>query len=167
LAKTASKRTATAATDVSGIVLEATIERPDVAGAVGRIVVPTDEVVRVFKRRGRVPVVATFANGHALRSSLIPRGGRHMLPISTEARAAAAVALGERVRVDLREDLAERTIDVPADLRTALDAAGAGAAFDAMSFSHRKEWIAAIDDAKRPETRTKRIADCVAKVRDR
>ncbi len=90
-----------------------------------------------------------------------------MLPISTEARAAAAVALGERVRVDLREDLAERTIDVPADLRTALDDAGAGAAFDAMSFSHRKEWIAAIDDAKRPETRTKRIADCVAKMRDR
>ncbi len=60
-------------------------------------------------------------------------------------------------------------IDAPADLLAALRAAGAGVltAFEAMSYSHRKEWIVAISGAKRPETRAKRVADCVAAMRIR
>ena len=66
-----------------------------------------------------------------------------------------------------REDTAERTIDVPDDLSGALGDAKMRATFDAMAFSHRKEWINAVLDAKRPETRTKRIAECVAAMRSR
>jgi hypothetical protein len=36
-----------------------------------------------------------------------------------------------------------------------------------MAYSHRKEWTRALDDAKRPETRTKQIADCVVAMRER
>jgi uncharacterized protein YdeI (YjbR/CyaY-like superfamily) len=41
------------------------------------------------------------------------------------------------------------------------------ATFDAMAFTHRKEWVLAVQDAKRPATREKRIADCVAVMRSR
>jgi uncharacterized protein YdeI (YjbR/CyaY-like superfamily) len=61
----------------------------------------------------------------------------------------------------------ERTVDVPADLAQALGAANVRAAFDAMAFSHRKEWVRAVLDAKRDETRAKRIAECVAAMRSR
>ena len=61
----------------------------------------------------------------------------------------------------------ETTVDVPDDLARALEAARTRTAFDAMAVSHRKEWVRAVQDAKRPETRLKRIADCVAAVRAR
>ncbi len=64
-------------------------------------------------------------------------------------------------------DTEERTVDVPDDLGRALDKAKIRAAFDTMAFSHRKEWVRAVQDAKRPETRVKRIADCVAAMRSR
>jgi hypothetical protein len=152
---------------IDGMQVTSTIERPDAAGAVCRIKVPSDEVESAFGRGGRVAVAATFANGYTLRSSLMPRGGAHMLPLSADARAAANVAEGDRVTVTLREDLELRTVEVPDDLGAALDAAHLRSAFEAMSVSHRKEWTRAIDDAKRPETRIKRIADCVTAMRNR
>jgi hypothetical protein len=147
----------------------ATIEKPNVSGAVCRINVSSADVMTVFGKRGRVPVVASFAGGFTFRSSLTPRGGVHYLPLRAEVRLAAGLAEGERVTVTLREDDAVREIDIPADLDAALRAAGSGvfAAFEAMSYSHRKEWIVAVSDAKRPETRAKRIADCVAAMRTR
>ncbi|MBD5634136.1 MAG: DUF1905 domain-containing protein [Candidatus Eremiobacteraeota bacterium] len=149
-------------------VVVGTIEKPDVPGAVCRIAVPTAEVVRTFGRRGRVAVVATFEGGYAMRSSLVPRGGAHVLPLSAEVRRAAKLpAEGERVTVALREDVEPRTVDVPAALLAALDEAGVRAAFEAMSYSHRKEWVLAVEAAKRPETRLRRIADCVAALRAR
>ncbi|MDP9105667.1 MAG: YdeI/OmpD-associated family protein [Candidatus Eremiobacteraeota bacterium] len=57
--------------------------------------------------------------------------------------------------------------DVPDDLGRAPAGAGVRETFDAMAFTHRKEWVHAVQDAKRPETRTKRIADCVAAMRAR
>jgi hypothetical protein len=142
----------------------ATIEKPAVSGAVCRINISSADVLSIFGKRGRVPVVASFAGGFTFRSSLTPRRGVHILPLSAEVRLAAGLAEGERVTVTLREDAAPREIDVPADLQAAFRAAGPGvlAAFETMSYSHRKEWIVAISDAKRPQTRAKRIADCVA-----
>jgi hypothetical protein len=152
---------------LAGTQVTATIERPAKAGAVCRITVPTTDVERAFGRRDRIAVAATFANGYTLRSSLMPRGGAHMLPLSAEARAAAEVAEGQRITVELREDLDVRTVDLPEDLAAALDAASLRATFEAMSISHRKEWTRAVGDAKRPETRSKRIAECVSAMRAR
>ncbi len=147
----------------------ATIEKPNVSGAGCRINVASADVMTVFGKRGRVPVIASFAGGFTFRSSLMPMRGVHILPLSAEVRLAAGIAEGERVTVKLREDDAVREIEVPADLHAALRASSSGAfaAFEAMSYSHRKEWIAAISEAKRPETRAKRIADCVAAMRAR
>jgi hypothetical protein len=152
---------------LEGTQVTAKIERPDAPGAVCRINVASDEVERAFGRRGRVAVAATFENGYTLRSSLMPRGGVHILPLSFEARTAAAVSEGDRITVTLREDREVRTVDIPGDLGAALDAARMRPVFEAMSLSHRKEWTRAVEDAKRPETRTKRIAECITAMRKR
>jgi len=145
------------------IVLETTVEKSDDSAACG-IRVETPDVVRWFGRKSRVPVVATI-NGYSYRSSLSPMGGCHLLPVNGEVRKAAGVAGGDRVTLALREDREERTIDVPDDLAQGLAKAKMRAAFDKMAFTHRKEWVRAVLDAKRPETRAKRIADCVAAMR--
>jgi hypothetical protein len=147
------------------IEFDATVEKASDSAACG-IRVETADVVRWFGRKSRVPVVATI-NGYTYRSSLSPMGGCHMLPVAAPVRAGAHIAAGNRISLALREDTEERTIDVPGDLAKALAAAKLREAFDAMAFTHRKEWVGAVQDAKRPETRSKRLADCVAAMRAR
>lgn len=67
------------------------------------------------------------------------------------------------MKLTMREDTEERAIDVPDDLGRAR----VRAEFDAMGFTRRKEWVLAVQDAKRPQAREKRIADCVAAMRSR
>jgi hypothetical protein len=152
---------------VPSLTVAGTIHKPAMPGTVCRIDVPSVDVARVFGRKGRVPIVATFANGHSFRTSLTPMRGTHMLPVNAEMRGIAGLAEGDRVEVTLAEDVEERTVDVADDLAAALETAGVRDIFERMAYSHRKEWTRALDDAKRPETRTKRIADCVVAMRER
>jgi uncharacterized protein YdeI (YjbR/CyaY-like superfamily) len=57
-----------------------------------------------------------------------------------------------------------REVEVPEDLARALEDAGARAAWDGLSFSHRREWVQAIEEAKRDETRARRVERAVASV---
>ncbi|MBV8725088.1 MAG: DUF1905 domain-containing protein [Candidatus Eremiobacteraeota bacterium] len=139
------------------------IEKAEDSAACG-IAIATKSVLAWFGRKSRVPVRATI-NGFTYRSSLAPMGGRHMLPVNAETRKAANVQAGDNVTLVLEEDREERTVDVPDDLALALKSAKLRAVFDAMSYTHRKEWVRAILDAKRPETREKRIASCAAALR--
>jgi hypothetical protein len=126
------------------------------------VVVPVD-VPAVFGRV-RAPVVVTI-NGHSWRSTLMRYGDRDLLGISRANRAAAGVAVGDAVAVELAADTEPRTVAVPDDLAAALDAApGARAAFDAQSFSHRREWVEWVDEARRPETRERRVRGVVEQV---
>ena len=68
---------------------------------------------------------------------------------------------------EIMPDTAGRTIDVPDDLARELERSKMRGTFDAMALSHRKEWVKAVLDAKRPETRAKRIADCVLAMQSR
>ncbi len=139
--------------------VEVKIEKAEDSSACGiRLSTPT--VRRWFGRSGRVPVVATI-NGCTYRSSLSPMGGCHILPVNARVRAEARVKAGDKVRLELKFDSAPRTIEAPDDLNQALAAAGMRDMFDSMSFTHRKEWINAVLDAKRPQTRAKRVNDCV------
>ena len=152
---------------VPSLTLAGTIHKPDMPGTVCRIDVPSVDVARVFGRKGRVPIVATFANGHSFRTSLTPMRGTHILPVNAEMRGSANLAEGDHIEVTLAEDRDERTVDVAGDLAAALETAGMRDVFDRMAYSHRKEWTRALADAKRPETRKKRISDCVAAMRER
>jgi hypothetical protein len=124
--------------------------------------VPLD-VPAVFGRV-RAPVRVTV-NGHTWRSTVMRYGADYVLPLSRANREAAGVRAGDAVTVALASDDAPRTVELPDDLAAALDAApGARAAFDACSFSHRREWVEWVAEAKRPETRERRVRGVVEQV---
>jgi hypothetical protein len=117
--------------------------------------------------KGKRPKVTVTLNGYTYRSTVAPYTDVYMLPLSQEHRAAAGVKAGDQVEVTLELDLEPRTVDVPADLAAALaEKPGATAAFDAMSYTKRKEAVRQVEDAKTQETRERRIARIVAQLGD-
>ncbi|MCU1455070.1 MAG: hypothetical protein JWN46_3216 [Acidimicrobiales bacterium] len=120
------------------------------------------EVIEGLGAGKRPPVTVTVA-GYSYRTTVAVMGGRFMVPLSADRRAAAGVAAGDEVDVDVELDEAPRDVEVPTDLAAALDADPAvRAAFDKLAPSHRKEWVRSVEDAKKPETRQRRIANAVA-----
>jgi hypothetical protein len=123
------------------------------------------ELVEALGAGKRPPVVVTLG-AHSYRSTIASRGGRFLLPVSAENRAAAGVAAGDEIDVDVVLDSVPREVELPADLAAALDAApGARERFDALAYSHRKEHVRAIEEAKAEATRERRIAKAVAMLR--
>jgi hypothetical protein len=119
-------------------------------------------VIEALAAGPRPPVVITVG-GHTWKSRVAIMRGRFLLGVSKANREAAGLVTGERVEVDLVVDAEPRVITVPDDLAEALDAApGARAAWDRLSYSHQREHLLAIDGAKKPETRARRIAKAVA-----
>ena len=128
------------------------------------VTIPFD-VQKVFGTRARVPVRGTI-NGFAFRSSIFPTGdGRHYMVVNREVRAGAKVKGGDTVTVHMELDDELRTIEPPADLRRALKAnKTARAAWEKLSYTHQKEYAAAVAEAKRPETRARRIEKAVTEL---
>lgn len=111
------------------------------------------------------PAVVVILNGYTYRSTIAAYGDVFMLPVSAEHRQAAGVKAGDQVEVTLELDQAPRTVDVPQDLAAALaQQPGATAAFDALSYSVRKEHVRQVESSKAQETRERRIATIVAKL---
>ena len=128
------------------------------------IEVPEDVVAALGSSR-RPPVTVTIG-GHSYRTTVARMGGRFLVGLSAENRTAAGVAAGDLVDVDSEPDTAPREVDVPADLAEALardDAARA--TFDGLSFTHRKEWVRWVEEAKKAETRATRLAKTVESLR--
>ena len=141
-----------------------TITQPDPdPGGVLLIEVPA-RVVAALSDKKRVPVHVTL-NGVSYRSTIAVYGGKFYLPARKEIRDAAKLAPGKRARVTLEADTAARTVAVPSDLGRALASAKLRPAFDALSFTRRKEHVEGVTGAKRPETRTARIAKVVTSLR--
>ncbi|WP_435526801.1 YdeI/OmpD-associated family protein [Microbacterium aurantiacum] len=126
------------------------------------IVVPS-EIVEALGGGKRAAVTVTV-NGFTYRSTLAVMGGRHLLPFSSDKRAATGLAGGDPIVVDLELDTAPRTVEVPDDLAAALAEAGVAAAFDALAPSAKKAHVANVEGAKAPETRARRISAIVAKL---
>ncbi|WP_344292144.1 YdeI/OmpD-associated family protein [Agromyces neolithicus] len=116
---------------------------------------------------GRKPPVNVTVNGFSYRSTVAVMGGRYMISFSSDKRAATGIQGGDPITVDVDVDTAPRTVDVPADLAAALDAApGARDAFDALAPSARKAHVTNVESAKTVETRERRIAAIVTKLND-
>jgi hypothetical protein len=132
------------------------------SGAGTLINIPFD-VEKVFGTRARVPVRGTI-NGYAFRSSIFPRGGggRHYMAVNKETREGAQVAGGETVSIVMERDEEPRIITPAPDFARALKAnKTAQAVWDKLSYTHRKEHARAIEDAKRPDTRARRIQKAI------
>ncbi|GAA2970564.1 hypothetical protein JOD63_000851 [Microbacterium terrae] len=121
-------------------------------------IVLSDEQVASLGGGKRAAVQVTIGGASApLRLGVMD--GANVIGLSKAARAGLGVGIGDEVDVEIALDTAERVVDVPDDLAAALDAApGARAAFDALSYTRRKELARGVADAKRAETREKRIA---------
>ena len=113
------------------------------------------------------PKVIVSLNGYTYRSTIAAYGDVFMLPLSAEYREAAGVKAGDQVEVTIALDTEPRTAAVPDDLAAALAAQpGATAAFGALSYTMRKEYVRQVESAKAKETRDRRIAGIVAKLSD-
>ncbi|MCT1476935.1 YdeI/OmpD-associated family protein [Microbacterium sp. p3-SID336] len=118
----------------------------------------SDEQVATFGAGKAFPVAVTIG-GRTARLRLARMGGENMIGFSKAVRADLGVDIGQEVDAVIRLDSAERTVDVPPALAEALDAEPAlRTAFDALSFSVRKEHARAVAEAKQPATRERRIA---------
>jgi bifunctional DNA-binding transcriptional regulator/antitoxin component of YhaV-PrlF toxin-antitoxin module len=133
--------------------IEVTLEKHPQMEATG-ITIPFD-VEKVFGAK-RVPVKATV-NGAVYRGSIVRMGGKYMLGIPKAFREEAGIAAGDNIVITLEPDTAPREVVVPADFAKAIKKGGLTPAWDKLSYTHRKEHVRAIEEAKRAETRTKRI----------
>jgi hypothetical protein len=111
---------------------------------------------------GKRPAVTATVAGHTYRTTVAPMSGSYWIPLAAEHRTAAGVSAGETVEVTLELDTAPRTVEVPDDLAAALQAAGARAVFDALSYSGQRRHVLAVEGAKGAETRRRRIDKVVA-----
>lgn len=124
-----------------------------------------DEVVDALGP-GRRPAVRVTIGSHTYSTTVASMGGRFLVPLSAENRAAAGVTAGDEVDVMIEADTATREVALPDDLHAALAVEPAARTFfDTLAYSHRKEWVRWIEDAKRPETRTKRLQATVDALR--
>ena len=129
------------------------------------IQIPGDVVASLGS--SRKPAVCVTINGYTYRSSMAFMGGVFMLGVSNEVRAAAGVRAGQDIDLESELDTEPRELTVPVDVAAALDAEPAARRFfDGLSYSNRRRIVIAIDDAKTPETRARRIEKSVAMLRE-
>jgi antitoxin component of MazEF toxin-antitoxin module len=124
------------------------------------------EVIAALGTQKKPKVLVTLG-GYTYPSTVAVFGDVFMLPVSAAHREAAGLQAGDQVEVSLELDLASRTVELPADLQAALSAqAGALETFEALAYSKRKEFVRQVEDAKTQETRSRRIANILAKLSD-
>lgn len=141
---------------------EATVEA---RGRGGRVVVVPLDVPALFGKV-RAPVRGTVS-GFPYRSRIMRYGGTYYLGLNRELREGARVDAGDRVAVEMELDDAPREVEVPGELARALgENPDARNSFDALSYTHRKEYARWIAEAKREETRRTRVEKAIAMLRD-
>jgi hypothetical protein len=127
-------------------------------GNASAIVLDDEQVAAVGEGAKRFPVVATV-NGHTWRTSVARMHGEFLVGLSKAVREAAGVEAGDTVEVELELDTPPRDVEVPEALARALaERPTARAAFDRLSYTHRKEHARSVAEAKREETRERRVA---------
>jgi len=129
------------------------------------IVVPFDP--KAVFGKARAPVTVTV-NGVTFRSTIAPFKDGPLIPLRQSNRDAAGIKGGETVEVHLELDTAVRDVKVPPDLAAALKKTkGAAELWSKLSYSHRREHVDAIESAKKPETRARRVEAALRMVLDK
>jgi hypothetical protein len=124
--------------------------------------VPLD--VKTVFGSARPKVKVTF-DGEPYRGSIAPMGGASLIGILKDIRTKLGKDIGDSVHVTLEPDDAPREVDVPYDVRAALRSAQLETVFDRLAYTHRREHINAIVEAKRPDTRQRRIQNMIVMLR--
>jgi hypothetical protein len=134
-------------------------------GPAAAVVLDDEQAAAIGEGAKRFPVVATV-NGYTWRTSVARMGGEFLVGLPKAVREAAGAQAGDTVPVTLALDAAPREVDVPEALAAALASdPDARAKFDALSYTHRKEYARWVEEAKREETRARRVEQTLAKLR--
>jgi hypothetical protein len=133
-------------------------------GPAAAIVLTDAQVEQLAPGKKSFPVKVTI-NGATVPLRLARMGGENLIGFSKAKRGEAGVDTGAKYRVVIEADEGDRVVEVPDDLAAALKAATLTKQFDTLAYSHRKEHVRRVTEAKKPETRARRIADTVEKVR--
>jgi len=142
---------------------ETRLEKMGKSEATG-IIVPFD-VEKVFGAK-RVPVKISI-NNVDYRSTTFRSGGKYLLPIPKAFRDAAGVKSGEMITVSLEKDTEKRVVAAPEDFAAALSKADLEDVFAQMSYTHQKEYVLSIEEAKKEETRVRRIEKAIEQIAGR
>lgn len=111
---------------------------------------------------GGHPKVSVTVDGFTFRTSIAKMGGRFLLGVSNERRAAAGIETGQVFDVDVELDTAPREIEVPDDLAAALAADPQAKKFwDTLSYSKQSWHVHQVTSAKKAETRAARVEKSV------
>jgi hypothetical protein len=124
----------------------------------GHLVEVPPDVVQQLGGKGRIAIRATF-NGVPYRGSIMRMGGATMLGVTKGVMAEAGVDTGDTLDIVVENDDTPREVAVPKELAAAFKrSAATRKAWDALSYTTRKEHAASIEGAKKPETRARRVA---------
>jgi len=142
----------------------ALIEKP-FDGIDGAYVSIPFDVKKAFGKKGHIKVKATF-DGHPYRGLITTMGtGGPMIGLRKDIRAAIGKNPGDYVNVEIQEDTEERIVDVPDDLKKALQKNKKASAFyETLSYTNRKEYAVWVSSAKKEETRQKRLTETIKKL---
>lgn len=125
-----------------------------------------DAVVEALGAGRHPPVRVTFG-GHTYRSSVASVGGVFRVPVSAEVREITGAEAGDSVEVEIEVDTEPRSVVVPPDLAAALDlAVEARHRFDVLSYSRQLQQVLAVESARTPQTRERRIQGVIRKMLD-
>jgi hypothetical protein len=134
-------------------------------GPAAAFVLDDEQVAVVGEGAKRFPARATI-NGVTLRTTVTKMRGEYLFGLSRAAREQAEIEAGDTVTFTLELDTEPRTVEVPPALASALAAdTEAQAAFDALAYTHRKEFARWVAEAKRDETRDKRVRTTIEMLR--
>jgi bifunctional DNA-binding transcriptional regulator/antitoxin component of YhaV-PrlF toxin-antitoxin module len=132
----------------------------------GAFVVIPEKVLTALGGGNRFRVTGTLGGAAFESSTMGMGGGRVCLGVHKATREAAGVDVGDRVEIEIDRDDRPREVSVPEDLAAALVRdASALAAFEKLSFSHRREYAEWVAGAKREETRARRIAQTLDRLK--
>jgi hypothetical protein len=134
-------------------------------GPAAAVVLDDEQVATVGEGAKRFPVVATV-NGYTWRTTVTRMRGEFLVGLNRAVREEAGAEARDTVEVELALDTAPREVEVPPALADALSGdPDASASFAKLAFTHRKEYARWIDEAKRDDTRERRVAQALEMLR--
>lgn len=117
--------------------------------------------------RARAPVRVSVEGYAEWPTTVAVYGGNGWIGLRKDQLAEMELALGDEVTMTVTLDDEPRVVLLPEDLDAAIGAAGdARAAYERLSYSHQREYARWVTDAKRPETRARRVGSAVQMLRE-
>ncbi len=143
---------------------KAKLERPEGIGTWTYLTVPFN-AAKEYDGQGQIQVKGTI-NRAPYRSTLLPHGdGKHFLVVKKDIRDKIGATAGDSVNVTMEQDSKPRSVLIPKDFKLALERnKKAKAEFGRIAYSHKKEYLKYIDEAKKDETRKRRIKEAIVRL---